>query len=136
MPILDILEWTCQRCKKRAREGERKALGCHFIWLKEDLEAVRENIADNVQSKIRGIRKVHWIISKCNKRNGVRAYSSSLLHAIITQKHLLFFKIFSSFVHFCSNFQIFFPFSTFLCPFSEKSQPMPFISRVGPGCIY
>ena len=126
MPILDIPDWTCHRRKKREREGEGKMLGRHFIWLKEDLEAVRENIADDGYCKIRGIRNVHWIITKPNKPNSVKAYSSNLLHAIIAHNHLPFFKIFWNFVHFCPNFQIFFPFSTFLCPFSEKTQPLPF----------
>ena len=38
-------------------------LGRHFIWLKEDLEAVRENIADDGRCNTRGIRKVHQIIT-------------------------------------------------------------------------
>ena len=59
MPILDIPGWTCHRHKKREREGEGKIFGHYFIWLKEDLEAVRENIADDGHCKIRGIRKVH-----------------------------------------------------------------------------
>ena len=79
MPILDTPDWTCHKHKKREREGEGKMLGHHFIWLKEDLEAVRENIADDGHCKIKGIRKVHWIITKPNKPNGVKAYSSSLL---------------------------------------------------------
>ena len=45
-----------------------------------------------------------------------RAYSGSLLRVIIAYNHLPFFKIFSNFVRFCANFQIF-------CPFSEKSHP-------------
>ena len=90
MPILDIPDWTC---KKREREGEGKMFDCHFIWLK-DLEPVRENIANDGHLKIRRIRKVHQIITKPNKPNGVKAYSSSLLHAIITHIHLPFFKIF------------------------------------------
>ena len=47
--------------------------------MKEDLEAARENIADDGHCKIRGIKKVHQIITKPNKPNGVKAYSSSLL---------------------------------------------------------
>ena len=43
-----------------------------------------------------------------------RVYSSSLLGAIIARNHLPFFKIFSDFIYFSTNFQIF-------CPFSEKS---------------
>ena len=111
MPILDIPDWTCHRRKKRERKGEGKMLGCHLIWLKENLQAVRENLADDGHCKIRGIRKVHRIITKPNKPNGVKAYSGSLLHAITAHNHLPFFKIFSNFVHFCPNFQIFSLFS-------------------------
>ena len=42
-----------------------------------------------------------------------RAYSSCFIHAIVARMRLPFFKIFSNFVHFCLNFQIFYPF----CPF-------------------
>ena len=45
-----------------------------------------------------------------------RAYCSSLLRVTVAYNHLPFFKIFSNFVAFCANFQIF-------CPFSEKSHP-------------
>ena len=94
MPILDIPDWTCYRRKKREREGKGKMLGRHFIWLIENLEAVREYIADDGHCKIRGIRKVHRIITKPNKLNGVKVCSSSLFHAIIAHNHLPFFKIF------------------------------------------
>ena len=30
IPILDILEWNCHRCKKREREGKGKMLGLLF----------------------------------------------------------------------------------------------------------
>ena len=93
MPILNIPDLTCHRNNKRKREGEGKMLGRHFIWLKEGLEAVRENIADDGHCKLRGIRKVHRIITKPNQPNGVKAYSSSLLHAIIAHNDLPFFKI-------------------------------------------
>ena len=36
-----------------------------------------------------------------------RAFSSSLLNAVIARSHLPFFKIFLNFVYFCPNFQIF-----------------------------
>ena len=55
-----------------------------------------------------------------------RAYSSSLLRVIIACNHLPFLKIFSNFVYFYQNFQVFCPFSTFCCPFSEKWQPCPY----------
>ena len=35
-------------------------------------------------------------------------------------------EIFSNFVYFCPNFQIFHSFSTFLCPFSEKVHLCPY----------
>ena len=54
-------------------------LGRHFVWIKEDLEAVRENIADDGHCNIRGIGKVHQIITMPNKSNDVRAYSSNVL---------------------------------------------------------
>ena len=118
-PAISILDLTCHRCKKRECEGEM--LNRHFIWLKKDLEAVKENIADDSHCKIRGIRKAHQIITNPKKTNGARAYSSSVLHEIIAPNHLPFFKIFSNFIHFFPNFQIFCPFSKFLFLFSEKS---------------
>ena len=70
---LDLLQ---VQGKKREREGEGKMLARHFIWLKEDLEAVRVNIADNGYCKIKGIRKLHQIITKPNKHIGafIREY--------------------------------------------------------------
>ena len=47
-------------------EGEGKMLSRHFIWLKEDLEAVRTNIPDDGHCRIKGIRKLHQIITKPN----------------------------------------------------------------------
>ena len=67
-----------------------------------------------------------------------RAFSSSLLHAIISHNHLPFFKIFSNFVHFCWNFRIlysFMPLLTFVYPvlsFSWKILCMSLLSRKGP----
>ena len=62
-----------------------------------------------------------------------RAFSSSLLRAVIARNHLSFFKIFSNFVYFCQNFQIccpFFPFFNmflpFFRPFSEKLHACPY----------
>ena len=42
-----------------------------------------------------------------------RAYPSCFMHAIVARMRLPFFNIFSNFVHFCSNFQIFCPFFAF-----------------------
>ena len=47
-----------------------------------------------------------------------RAFSSSLLRAIIAHNHLRFFKIFSNFVHFRPNVQRFCPFLSFFNIFS------------------
>ena len=125
MPILGIPDWTCHRRKKTEREGEGKMLGRHFIWLKEDLEAVRENIADDDHCNI-GIRKVHQIITKPNKPNGVRAYSSSLLHAIITHNHLLLFKNFQILYIFTQIFRYFPLFQHFFALFLKNRSPCPY----------
>ena len=61
-----------------------------------------------------------------NNPDGNRAFSSSLLRAIIAHNHLPFFKIFSNLEHFCPNFQIFCPFLTSFCPFSGKSHAWPY----------
>ena len=115
--------------QEKGKGRRRENVWCHFIWLKEDLEAVRENIADGGHCKIRGIRKVHRIITKPNKPNDAKVYSSDLLHVIIAHNHLPFFKIFWDFVHF-SLFQHFF----YL--FLKNHNPFPLLSRIGPGCIY
>ena len=134
MPILDIPDWTCHRRKKREREGEGKNAWSSLHLVKRRFRD-RENIADDGHCKIRQIRKVHRIITKPNKPNGVKAYSNSLLHAITAHNHLPFFKIFSNFVHICPNFQIFFPFSTFAL-FLKNHSPFSLLSRIGIGCIY
>ena len=103
-------------------------LGRHLIWLKEDLEAVRKNIDDDGHCKIRGIRKVHRIITKPNKPNGVKAYSSILLHAIIAHNYP-FSKYFEILYIFA---QIFKHFALFL----KNHNTFPLLSRIGPGCIY
>ena len=51
-------------------EGKEKMLSHYFIWLKSYLEVVRANIADD-HCKLRGNRKLHQIITKSNKHNGV-----------------------------------------------------------------
>ena len=72
----------------------------------------------------------------------VRAFSSSLLGAIIAHNHQPFFKICSNFVHFCANFQIFCPFLPFFnifCPFlsfSCKIARMSLPSRIDPYCMW
>ena len=87
-------------------------------------------IGDNSEQLVANLSSKHWWEYK--KIKG-RAFSSSLLRAIIAHNHLLFFKIFSNFVYFCPNFQIFCPFLPFLeiflllfCPFSEKSHACPY----------
>ena len=67
---------------------------------------------------------------KWRKDNFSRAFSSSSLHAIITRNHLAFFKLFSNFVHFYPNFQIFYLFlpilNIFLYHFCEKLHFCPY----------
>ena len=56
-----------------------------------------------------------------------KAYSESLLHVTIACNHLTFFKHFSNFVHFCTVFQIF-------SPFSEKSNLCPYFPEYALVC--
>ena len=55
-------------------------------------------------------------------------FSSNLLRVIIACNHLPFSKHFQILFIF-AYFQIFWPFSTFLCPFSGKSHPCPYFLR-------
>ena len=57
-------------------------------------------------------------------------YSSSLLHAIIANNHMSFFKIFSNFVHSCPNFVLFVLFWAYLYYF-WKMVRMLLLSRKG-----
>ena len=57
-----------------------------------------------------------------------RAYSSCFMRAVVKCMRLPFSKIFSNFVHFCPNFQIFCPF----LPFLWKITHIPLLSRIGP----
>ena len=59
-----------------------------------------------------------------------RTYSSCFMHGIVTCTRLPFFKIFSFFIHFCPNFQIFCPF----LPFFWIIARMPLLSNIDPGC--
>ena len=56
------------------------------------------------------------------KQSHIRAYSSNLLRKIIVRNNLPFFKIFSNFVHFRLNFQIFCPFLNIFLPFFLKNR--------------
>ena len=56
-----------------------------------------------------------------------RAYSSCFMHALVAHMRLPFFKIFSYFVHFCPNLQIFCP----LLPFFFKIARVLLLSRIG-----
>ena len=56
-----------------------------------------------------------------NNPDGKRAFSRSLLSAIVAHNYLSFLKIFSNLVHFCPDFQICCPFLTFFfCLFFGK----------------
>ena len=67
----------------------------------------------------------------CQSCTIIRACFSCFKHAIVECMRLAFFKIFSSFVHFCVSFQM-------LCtfwPFFWKIACMPLLSRIGPDNI-
>ena len=57
-----------------------------------------------------------------------KTYSSCFMCVIVTCMRLPFSKIFSNFVHFCQNFQIFCPFLSFFW----KIACMPLLSRTSP----
>ena len=61
-----------------------------------------------------------------NNPDGKRAFSSSLLSAIVARNYLPFFKIFSNLVHFCLDFQTFCHFLTFVW----KITCMPLLYRI------
>ena len=53
-------------------EGKEKIISHYFIWLsEEDIKTVRVNIAKDGHCKLRGIRKLHQIITKSNNHNCV-----------------------------------------------------------------
>ena len=62
-------------------------------------------------------------ISLIRDLHNTKAHFSSLLRAVITCNHLLFFKILLNFGNLCPDFQIFCPFSTCIWPFSETLHP-------------
>ena len=55
-----------------------------------------------------------------------RAYSSCFMHVIVARMRLPFFKLFSSFVYFCPNFQTNYFFLTWFCPFSKNLRECPY----------
>ena len=60
----------------------------------------------------------------------IRAFSNSLLRAIIPHNHLPFFKIFSNFVYFCPCFQTFCAFLTFFALFLKNcTHTLTFLNR-------
>ena len=70
-------------------------------------------------------------------KNMYRAFSISLLHAIIAHNHLPFLKIFSNYAHFCpffSNILSFFTLNFFL-PFFWKIACISLLSRIGPDIV-
>ena len=121
------LEMPQKQEKGKGRQRENAWSSLHLVKrISRGSLIMVTNIADNGHRKTKGIRKVNWVIFQPNKPNNVKAYSSSLLHAIIGHNHLPFLKLFSNFLHFCTNFEIFFPFSRFPCSFSHNSQTLPF----------
>ena len=79
-----------------------------------------------VESK--GLENGNQVSTKKSVVHYTRAYSSCFMLAIVAGTRLPFFKIFSNFVHFCRNFQIFCPF----LPFFWQIARMPLLSRISP----
>ena len=99
------------RTREKGMGRWRENAGLSLFWLKDDLEAVGENIADDGHCKIRGIRKFHWIITKPNKlmlsRPILALYCMWLSHTI-TCPFLKYFKILYIFVQIFKYFNPFF----------------------------
>ena len=107
----------------KARMHEKYALPWHTQFFEKELEWPIVTEIMEVTSTPQNCKTLlpkgkcaivgHSIISRLKDNflstNG-RAYSSSLLHAIITHNHLSFLKIFSDFVHLCPNLQMCCPF--------------------------
>ena len=75
----------------------------------------------------------HLLQSKSKAYSLYRAFSSSLLCAIIARNHLPFFKTFSNFVYFPHIFKYVALFLTFICPFLSffwKITHMPLLSKI------
>ena len=91
-----------------------------FFYVSFFLSSATKGLPSSLKNKIITLKKSDcWECIKSHmKKNArafpknftTRAFSSSLLRAIITRNHLPFFKIFSNFEHFCPDFQIFCPF--------------------------
>ena len=92
------------------------------ITVDQDLKFYKHvnKICSKANRKINVLPRMQSFLSAGKRRiiftSFTRAFSSSLLRAIIAHNYLSFFKIFSSFTHFCPKFQIFCPFTCF-CPF-------------------
>ena len=128
MPILDILDWSCHSCKKREKEGKGKMLGRNLIWLKEDLEVVRGNIADDGHCKIRVIRKIHQIILLSPlylMAPGpiLAVYCMQLSHATIACPFSKYFQILYIFAQIFKYFALF---QHFFVLFLKNCYPCPY----------
>ena len=90
---------------------------------------------EHIQSKLTNkycktgvCKRVHsWKVDLSRPQIYIRGYSRSLFCVTIACNHLPFFKIFSSFVYFCTNFQIYF--INISLPFFWKIPPMPLLYR-------
>ena len=77
-----------------------------------------------------GSRLAYLHSKKAHHMEACRAYSSCFMDAIGACMRLPFFKIFSNFIHFCPNFQIFSPFFPFFWTLAwlENSSAEGFVS--------
>ena len=87
-----------------------------------------QSMLTNKYCKTGVCKRVHsWKVDLSRPQIYIRGYSRSLFCVTIACNHLPFFKIFSSFVYFCTNFQIYF--INISLPFFWKIPPMPLLYR-------
>ena len=110
-------------------------LGRHFIWLKEDLEAVRENIADVGHYKIREIRKfIKLLLSSLNLMVPgpiLAVYCIQLMHTVTCP----FSKYFQILYIFAQIFKYFALSQHFLALFLKNRYPFPYFLEQALGVL-
>ena len=116
---------SCPYIKGKGKAKE-KIFGCHFIWLKEDLEAGRENIADDGTVTQEGLEKfIQILLSLVNLMVSgplQAVYFMQLSHKITCP----FSKYFQILYIFAQIFKYFPLFQHFFAIFLKNHSPSPY----------
>ena len=121
--------------QEKGKGRRRENVWCHFIWLKEDLEAVRENIADDGHYKIREIRKfIKLLLSSLNLMVPgpiLAVYCIQLMHTVTCP----FSKYFQILYIFAQIFKYFALSQHFLALFLKNPYPFPYFLEQALGVL-